>query len=80
MRNDSSGSFMTTVRPPLTLRDVASVCFRYRRLVLLCFGSIFLGSLLHIFLAPRVYEAEAEILVKRERPDTVVIPDRKSVV
>lgn len=61
-----------------TPRDIASVCFRYRRLVLITFTSIVLGSLISVLLAPRMYEAETEILVKRERADPVVTPENNA--
>jgi uncharacterized protein involved in exopolysaccharide biosynthesis len=57
-----------------TLRDIASVCFRHRLLIVLTFGAIFMGSLLYVLIAPRTYEAETELLVKRERADPVVTP------
>jgi uncharacterized protein involved in exopolysaccharide biosynthesis len=57
-----------------TLRDIASVCFRYRQLIVLTFGTIFVGTLLYVLMAPRTYEAETELLVKRERADPVVTP------
>lgn len=57
------------------LRQMASVCFRHRRLIAFSFGIIFGLSILYVCVTPRKYEAETEILVKRERPDPVVTPD-----
>lgn len=57
------------------LRQMASVCFRHRRLIAFSFGIVFGLSILYVCVTPRKYEAETEILVKRERPDPVVTPD-----
>jgi uncharacterized protein involved in exopolysaccharide biosynthesis len=57
------------------LRQMASVCFRYRRLIAFTFCVVFGLSILYVCVTPRTYEAETEILVKRERPDPVVTPD-----
>src|SRR6266536_2894749 len=57
-----------------TLRDILSVCFRHRQLIVVTFCAIFLGSLWHALFTPRTYKAETEILVKRERADAVVSP------
>jgi uncharacterized protein involved in exopolysaccharide biosynthesis len=57
-----------------TLRDVTSICFEHWRLFLLLFCPILLGAALSALITPRSYEAETEILVKRERVDPVVSP------
>ena len=61
-----------------TLRDLAWVCFQHRRLVVLVFCCIFLGALLSVLITRRTYEAETEILLKRERGDPLVTPGTNS--
>jgi uncharacterized protein involved in exopolysaccharide biosynthesis len=58
-----------------TLRDLMAVGFRHRRLMLLSFLVIFLGTLVATLLMPRQYETHMKILVKRERVDPVVSPE-----
>lgn len=61
-----------------TLRDIASVCFRHRQLIVVTFCAIFLGSLWHVLFTPRTYKAETEILVERERAYPVVTPQNNA--
>jgi len=60
-----------------TLRDFAAMAFRRRRIMLLCFGGILLGTLLSGLLFPS-YRAQTEILVRRQRVDSAVSPDQGS--
>ncbi len=63
-----------TVRTPsLTLRDVAAVLFRQRRLVVITFAMIFLGGMLYRLFSPS-YQAEMKVLVRRGRVDPVMTP------
>jgi uncharacterized protein involved in exopolysaccharide biosynthesis len=62
----SAGTFV------FTLRDVLAVGFRHKRVLMLCFGGVLLGTLLAMVLVPPEYRAETKILVKRERVDPVV--------
>ncbi len=55
----------------LTLRDIAAVLFRHRRLLLISFIAILVAVLLSGVLSP-TYKAEMKILVRRERVDPVV--------
>lgn len=55
-----------------TLRDVLIPLFRRRRLLIVSFLGIFAGAILSAFFLPKKYEAQMEILVKRERVDPVV--------
>ena len=64
----------------LTLRDIVTPLFRHRRLVLLTFLGLVLGTLLGIILLPKDYEAKMKILVKRERVDTAVSPGRDAAL
>jgi polysaccharide biosynthesis protein PslE len=59
--------------PSLTLRDVVSVMFRQRRLVVISFAVIFVGGMLYRWLAPS-YQAEMKVLVRRARVDPVMTP------
>jgi uncharacterized protein involved in exopolysaccharide biosynthesis len=58
-----------------TLRDVVAMGFRRRRIALMCFSGILLGTIVFALLTPK-YRAETEILVKRERVDPVVSPEQ----
>ncbi len=58
--------------PAFSLRDLLSVVFRRRRLMLLSFGGLLLGAVLAITILPATYEAQMKILVDRERVDPVV--------
>jgi uncharacterized protein involved in exopolysaccharide biosynthesis len=55
-----------------TLRDVLAPLFRHRRLMILSFFGVFLGSILAALLLANQYQAHMQILVKRERVDPVV--------
>jgi len=61
-----------------SLRDATSICFEHWRLFLLVFCPILLGAALSALTTPRTYEAETEIMVKRERVDPVVSPESDS--
>jgi uncharacterized protein involved in exopolysaccharide biosynthesis len=64
----------------MSLRDSIAPLFRHRRLVVVSFAGIFLGSGLATFLLPRQYEAEMKILIRRERVDPVVTADKTALV
>ncbi len=59
--------------PAPTLRDVALVLFRQRRLAALCFWMVFATVTLYGVLFP-AYQAEMKILVRRGRMDAPVTP------
>ena len=59
-----------------TLRDIVTPLFRRRKLVVLAFLTVVLGTILGIILLPKNYEAKMKILVKRERVDAAVSPGR----
>jgi uncharacterized protein involved in exopolysaccharide biosynthesis len=59
------------VRSP-TVRDLVTIAFRHRRLMMISFFGILLGSLIAAVLQAHRYQAEMKILVKRERADPVV--------
>ena len=55
-----------------TLRDLVGMAFRRRRVIVLAFAGLMVGSLLAILILPPTYEAEMKILVQRDRVDPVV--------
>ena len=63
-----------------TLRDISTPLFRHRKLVLLTFLGVLLGTVLCIILLPKEYQAKMKILVKRERVDAAVSPGRDAVM
>jgi uncharacterized protein involved in exopolysaccharide biosynthesis len=75
MRADSIELYEGIPRRVPNLREMASVCFRHYRLIILTFCIVFGACILYVCVAPRTYEVETKILVKRERPDPVVTPD-----
>jgi len=63
------------VRSP-TLREVMTVIFRHRTLIIASFLAILLGVIVGTWLLPKQYEAQMKILVKRERLETPITPER----
>jgi uncharacterized protein involved in exopolysaccharide biosynthesis len=61
-----------------TLRDIIAVGFRHKRVLMLCFGGVLLGTLLAVLLMPPNYRAETRILVKHERVDPVVSAEQSA--
>ncbi|HEY1303105.1 MAG TPA: Wzz/FepE/Etk N-terminal domain-containing protein [Vicinamibacterales bacterium] len=61
-----------------TIRDLLSIGFRQRRLVLVSFLVTFSAACLLVLLRPAQYESEMKILVKRERVDPLVTPEASS--
>ncbi len=61
-----------------TLRDLMTVIFRHRSLIIISFLAILVGVVVGTWLMPKQYEAQVKILVKRERPDPIMTPDRES--
>jgi uncharacterized protein involved in exopolysaccharide biosynthesis len=59
-----------------TVRDFVAIGFRHKRLLVLTFGTLVLGTLVAALLLPPKYQAVTKILVKRERVDPVVTPQR----
>src|SRR5712692_146157 len=72
-------SSMSTPKPP-TLRDWAAIGFRQRRVIVLSFLLIFGTVFLITLFTPRQYEAELKILVKGERADPLVTPEKDSIM
>src|SRR5437763_4280729 len=64
-------------RQSVTLRDLLNVGFRQKRLMINTFLGIFSLALLAAFALPRKYQSEMKILVRHERADNMVTPDRE---
>jgi uncharacterized protein involved in exopolysaccharide biosynthesis len=56
----------------VTLRDLLTVGFRHRRLMMLAFMGVLSGAILAAVVQPNRYESAMKILVKRDRLDPVV--------
>lgn len=59
-----------------TLRDLAAIGFRRKRVLAFCFCGILLGVILATFAMPAKYKAETKLLVKKGRMDPVVTPEQ----
>jgi uncharacterized protein involved in exopolysaccharide biosynthesis len=64
-------------REHVTLRDLLSIGFRQRRLIINAFLGILTAVILLAAILPRKYQAEMKILVRHERADNMVTPDRE---
>jgi uncharacterized protein involved in exopolysaccharide biosynthesis len=62
-----------TVFGPRTVKDVLSIAFRRRRLLVTCLVLTLVATLLGAWLLPR-YEGETKLLVMRQRVDPVLSP------
>jgi uncharacterized protein involved in exopolysaccharide biosynthesis len=64
--------------PSATLRDFLAIGFRQRRVLINTFLGIFSVAILLVFLLPKKYEAQMKILVRHERLEPLVSPERDS--
>jgi uncharacterized protein involved in exopolysaccharide biosynthesis len=64
-------------RQSVTLRDLLSVGFRQKRLMINTFLGVFSLVILLAAILPRKYQSEMKILVRHERADNMVTPDRE---
>lgn len=64
-------------RQSVTLRDLLSVGFRQKRLIINTFLGVFSLVILLAAILPRKYQSEMKILVRHERADNMVTPDRE---
>jgi uncharacterized protein involved in exopolysaccharide biosynthesis len=62
----------------VSMSDVASLMFRHKRLLVVCFFTVVFLSIGVALLLPRKYEASVKLLVERDRSDTVMSGDRAS--
>ena len=72
MQGQSITTYYTLRRAPNTPREVVGIIFRHRRLVVLSFLATFAGVVIATVLFGMKYEAQTEILVKRQRPADLV--------
>jgi uncharacterized protein involved in exopolysaccharide biosynthesis len=63
-----------------TMRDFLAIGFRQRRLIINTFLGIFSIAIVIAFLLPKKYEAQMKILVRHERAESVVSPEREAPV
>src|SRR5438309_10047966 len=61
----------------VSLRELLSIGFRQRRLIINAFLGILAAVILLAAILPRKYQAEMKILVRHERADNMVTPDRE---
>jgi len=64
-------------RQSVTLRDLLSVGFRQRRLMINTFLGILALAVILACVMPKKYQSEMKILVRHERADSMVTPDRE---
>jgi uncharacterized protein involved in exopolysaccharide biosynthesis len=64
-------------RRSVTLRDLLSVGFRQKRLMINTFLGVFSLVILLAAILPRKYQSEMKVLVRHERADNMVTPDRE---
>ncbi|MFZ0738892.1 MAG: Wzz/FepE/Etk N-terminal domain-containing protein [Candidatus Acidiferrales bacterium] len=63
-----------------TLRDIVTPIFRHRKLVVLTFLMLMLGTIVAVIFGSENYQSKMEILVKRERVDAAVSPGRDAAL
>ncbi len=73
MKNDSPS---TSDQAKLSVRDVASVIFSHKLLIVATFLAVALGSGVMAFLTPNEYESRMKVLVKNTRSDVPITPER----
>jgi len=66
--------------PALTVRDLLAIGFRQRHVIINTFLGIFGIAVVIAFLLPKRYEAQMKILVRHERAEPVVTPEREAPV
>src|SRR5215469_10110449 len=73
----NSNERQSDARRSLTLRDLLSVGFRQKRLMINTFLGVFSLAILLAAIWPSKYQSEMKILVRHERADNMVTPDRE---
>jgi len=63
-----------------SMKDLLAIGFRQRQLIINAFLGIFAIAIVIGFLLPRKYEAQMKILVRHERAEEVVSPEREAPV
>lgn len=67
-----------STRSSVTLRDLVAIGFRHKRLAVICFVGIMLGT--GVALISNPYRASTEFLVERERLDPIVTSEQNPMV
>src|SRR2546427_12975407 len=63
-------------QPSLSVRDAASVWFRHKLVMTLTFLTSAIATAVGTFLLPNEYESRMKILVKNQRTDVPITPER----
>ncbi|MGB7844900.1 MAG: GumC family protein [Candidatus Acidiferrum sp.] len=66
--------------PAISVRDFLAIGFRHRRLILNTFLGISAVAVVIALFLPKMYEAQMKILVRHERAESVVTPEREAPV
>jgi len=80
MLNEKLESHSEEGRQAFTMRDFLAIGFRQRPLILNTFLGIFSVAIVIAFLLPKKYESQMKILVRHERAESVVSPEREAPV
>jgi len=64
---------------PSNMRDLISLAFRQRRILILSFVAVFFGALGYILLRPAQFETSVKILLQQERVYPVMTPDPSAI-
>jgi len=64
---------------PTSLRDLISLVFRQRRILIVSFAAVLIGALGYIVLRPAQYETSVKILLQQERLYPIMTPDPSAV-
>jgi uncharacterized protein involved in exopolysaccharide biosynthesis len=80
MFEEKLNSYVDEGKHSVTMRDFLAVGFRQRRLIINTFLGIFSIAIVIAFLLPKKYEAQMKILVRHERAESLVSPEREAPV
>jgi len=80
MFKEKPDSYADEQKQTFTTRDFLAIGFRQRRLIINVFLGLFSIALVIGFLLPKKYEAQMKILVRHERAESVVSPEREAPV
>jgi uncharacterized protein involved in exopolysaccharide biosynthesis len=62
------------------MRDLVAIGFRRKRIMVICFCGVFLGTLLSALFLANTYRAETKFMVKKGRLDPVVSPEQSAPI
>jgi uncharacterized protein involved in exopolysaccharide biosynthesis len=80
MTKESQDIFRDESKQAFTVRDFLAIGFRQKQLIINIFLGIFSIAVVIGFLLPKKYEATMKILVRHERAESVVSPEREAPV